>query len=109
MFTCFLFQAICYPLSNLMSTHHRSVQKSYMLGIAWILSILFGIPQLFIYRTLEVEEDEVCYPQFIEYWGKRVSTYSLINNMFCTEDDVSNHLVNMVLYIIIYFFNKLSR
>ena len=79
MSTCFLFQAICYPLSNLMS-HHRSVQKSYMLGIAWILSILFGIPQLFIYRTREVDEDEVCFPIFMgQNWGRQVSiVYSLI-------------------------------
>ena len=74
MFTCFLFQAICYPLSNLMS-HHRSVQKSYMLGIAWILSILFGIPQLFIYRT--PDDRDVCFPKFYPNWGKQVSNLSL--------------------------------
>ena len=74
MFTCFLFQAICYPLSNLMS-HHRSVQKSYMLGIAWILSILFGIPQLFIYRT--PDDRDFCVPNFSPNWGKQVSNLSL--------------------------------
>ena len=100
MFTCFLFQAICYPLSNLMS-HHRSVQKSYMLGIAWILSILFGIPQLFIYRT--PDDRDVCFPKFYPNWGKQVSNFSLF--IYVKKEVV---VLWFILWYILYFTHQIS-
>jgi len=57
------YQAICYPLSNCTWTARRS---KLMLGIAWAISLLFCIPQLFIFSLQKVPgyENYDCWGSF---------------------------------------------
>ena len=61
-----------------MSTHRRSLQKSHMLALAWLLSLLFSIPQAFVYRSSVDEETgqekNACIADFVEGWGRQVSS-----------------------------------
>ena len=47
-----------------------------MLAIAWVLSILFSIPQVFVFHGLAVDRNgmdkETCEADFVEVWGKKV-------------------------------------
>ena len=70
----FLPQAICHPLSNLMSTHRRSIQKSHMLAMAWFLAIVLSIPQLFVFHG---KRPLTCRAEFMEPWGKKVHHFPL--------------------------------
>ena len=60
-----------------MSTHRRSLQKSHMLALAWLLSLLFSIPQAFVFRSTVDEETGqekyTCITDFVEGWGRQVS------------------------------------
>ena len=81
----FIFQAICHPLANLMSTKRRSIQKSHMLAIAWILSIVFSIPQLFVFQQQEGKENCIF---DVPEWGKKVK-YRYFHNSSHTLVEVS--------------------
>ena len=70
----FMLQAICHPLSNLMSTHRRSIQKSHMLAMAWFLAIVLSIPQLFVFHG---KRPLTCRAEFMEPWGKKVHHFPL--------------------------------
>ena len=72
-FECFLvllfFQAICYPLKITYGAH-RSIQKNNMLAVAWILSLIFSLPQAFVY----VGNESSCYTDFSVFkYARQVS------------------------------------
>lgn len=60
------FLAICYPLS----THYWTKAKIMLLvGVAWLLSLLFSIPQIFIFSYVEVVPNvHECYATFHPEW-----------------------------------------
>lgn len=63
-----------------MSTDRRSLQKSHMLAIAWLLSILFSIPQVFVFHG---NNGETCNADFVEGWGKKAYVlYYAMSNFF---------------------------
>ena len=67
------FLAICHPLTN----NHLSLYRAKMsIGIAWILSLIFCIPQALIFSYMVInDETQVmeCWATFpIQPWGERV-------------------------------------
>uniref|UniRef100_A0A3P8ZR21 Type II GnRH receptor n=1 Tax=Esox lucius TaxID=8010 RepID=A0A3P8ZR21_ESOLU len=64
--------AILHPLDSL-SSHHRNRR---MLGLAWGLSVLLALPQLFIFRAIKVEGVDftqcVTHGSFKERWQETV-------------------------------------
>ncbi|CAL8135431.1 unnamed protein product [Orchesella dallaii] len=77
------YQAICYPLSNCTWTARRS---KVMLGLAWAISYLFCVPQIFIfsYQIVKAGTDTEppvydCWATFPENWGAKayVTWYSI--------------------------------
>ena len=52
-----------------------------MLALAWLLSLLFSIPQAFVFRSTVDEETGqekyTCITDFVEGWGRQVSTYTV--------------------------------
>lgn len=75
------YQAICYPLSNCTWTARRSKT---MLGIAWTISLLCCVPQIFIfsYRIVEQASNSPiydCWATFPAVWGAKayVTWYSI--------------------------------
>lgn len=70
------YQAICFPLSNYKWTLHRS---HIMLAVAWILSLLFSIPNSFIYFV----HRGTCTPNWGVTWGaKAYVTWFAVSNFF---------------------------
>ncbi len=60
------FQAICFPLSNYRWTIHKS---HVMLALAWVISLLFSLPQVVVYHG---RSEEYCIAQFQPNWGAKV-------------------------------------
>jgi hypothetical protein len=79
----FFFQAICYPLSN----HRWTIHKSHtMLGIAWVVSLLFSAPQAGVFHAKDIN---YCRADFAPDWGAKVSLKPW------TKNDLRLVLLNM--------------
>ena len=87
------YRAICHPLSS----YSWSNKKSYILiGIAWIISLVFSIPQLIIFKMQEVHPgSEVmdCWANFHPEW-----TLRLYITVFCVTAFFLPSLILCFLY-----------
>ncbi|XP_018333756.1 oxytocin receptor-like isoform X2 [Agrilus planipennis] len=71
------YQAICYPLTYCSWTSRRS---KLMVWTAWITSLIFCIPQIFVFSYQEAEPNTFdCWATFEEIWGQQayVTWYSV--------------------------------
>ncbi|XP_013872415.1 arginine vasopressin receptor 2, like [Austrofundulus limnaeus] len=64
------YHAVCTPMVSFLG---GSFRRYLSIGAAWLISLLFSCPQLFIFSLREVEERQLdCWATFIEPWGSRV-------------------------------------
>ncbi|XP_055087677.1 arginine vasopressin receptor 2, like [Periophthalmus magnuspinnatus] len=64
------YHAVCKPM---MSFFKGSLKRHLSIGAAWLISLAFSAPQLFIFSLQEVEEKQFdCWATFIEPWGRRI-------------------------------------
>ncbi|XP_061493822.1 mesotocin receptor-like [Rhineura floridana] len=64
------FQAVCHPMA---SFQKKGVLWNAPICISWFISLVFSIPQVFIFRKREVSPDIFdCQADFIEPWGTKV-------------------------------------
>jgi 7 transmembrane receptor (rhodopsin family) len=72
------YQAICNPLN---AYNWRARRCIAMIAYAWILSALCSLPQIFVFSQMEMQEGSGvydCWATFIEPWGSKVNTKSLL-------------------------------
>ncbi|XP_041637257.1 arginine vasopressin receptor 2, like [Cheilinus undulatus] len=64
------YHAVCKPMVSFLKSSFR---RYLAIGAAWLISLAFSAPQLFIFSLQEVEENQFdCWATFIEPWGSRV-------------------------------------
>ncbi|XP_030005212.1 arginine vasopressin receptor 2, like [Sphaeramia orbicularis] len=64
------YHAVCKPMVSFLK---GSFKRYYSIGAAWMISLAFSSPQLFIFSLQEVEENQFdCWASFIEPWGSRI-------------------------------------
>ncbi|XP_071370356.1 arginine vasopressin receptor 2, like [Centroberyx affinis] len=64
------YHAVCKPM---VSFFKGSFRRYLSIGAAWLVSLAFSTPQLFIFSLQEVEENQYdCWATFIEPWGSRI-------------------------------------
>lgn len=64
------YHAVCNPMVSLLK---GSFRRYLSIGAAWVISLAFSSPQLFIFSLQEVEENQYdCWATFIEPWGNRI-------------------------------------
>ncbi|XP_071770643.1 arginine vasopressin receptor 2, like [Centroberyx gerrardi] len=64
------YHAVCRPM---VSFFKGSFRRYLSIGAAWLVSLAFSTPQLFIFSLQEVEENQYdCWATFIEPWGSRI-------------------------------------
>ncbi|XP_018538292.1 arginine vasopressin receptor 2, like [Lates calcarifer] len=64
------YHAVCKPMVSFLK---GSFRRYLSIGAAWLLSLAFSSPQLFIFSLQEVEENRYdCWATFIEPWGSRI-------------------------------------
>ncbi|XP_034529726.1 arginine vasopressin receptor 2, like isoform X2 [Notolabrus celidotus] len=64
------YHAVCKPM---VSFFKGSFRRYLSIGAAWLISLAFSAPQLFIFSLREVEENQYdCWATFIEPWGSRI-------------------------------------
>lgn len=64
------YHAVCKPMVSFLN---GSFRRYLSIGAAWLLSLAFSAPQLFIFSLQEVEKNQYdCWATFIEPWGSRV-------------------------------------
>ncbi|CAL9683108.1 unnamed protein product [Knipowitschia caucasica] len=62
------YNAVCKPM---VSFFKGSFKRYLSIGAAWLLSLVFSAPQLFIFSLREVEENQFdCWATFMEPWGR---------------------------------------
>ncbi|XP_078099340.1 arginine vasopressin receptor 2, like [Sander vitreus] len=63
------YHAVCKPMVSFLK---GSFRRYLSIGAAWLISLAFSSPQIFIFSLLEVEENQYdCWATFIEPWGSR--------------------------------------
>ncbi|XP_060886407.1 arginine vasopressin receptor 2, like [Labrus mixtus] len=64
------YHAVCKPMVSFLKSPFR---RYLSIGAAWLISLAFSSPQLFIFSLREVEENQFdCWATFIEPWGSRI-------------------------------------
>lgn len=64
------YHAVCKPMVSFLKSSFR---RYLSIGTAWLISLAFSSPQLFIFSLQEVEENQYdCWATFIEPWGSRI-------------------------------------
>ncbi|XP_076578960.1 arginine vasopressin receptor 2, like [Chaetodon auriga] len=64
------YHAVCKPMVSFLK---GSFRRYLSIGAAWLISLAFSSPQLFIFSLQEVEENQYdCWATFIEPWGSRI-------------------------------------
>ncbi|XP_061085847.1 arg8-vasotocin receptor-like [Conger conger] len=64
------YNAVCRPM---VSFFRGSFRRYISIGAAWLISLAFSTPQLFIFSLQEVDEHEYdCWATFIEPWGSKI-------------------------------------
>ncbi|XP_076860746.1 arginine vasopressin receptor 2, like [Brachyhypopomus gauderio] len=64
------YHAVCKPMVSFLT---GSFRRYVAIGAAWLISLAFSIPQLFIFSLQEVETDVYdCWATFIEPWGGKI-------------------------------------
>ncbi|XP_071357727.1 arginine vasopressin receptor 2, like [Trachinotus anak] len=64
------YHAVCKPMVSFLN---GSFRRYLSIGAAWLFSLAFSAPQLFIFSLQEVAENQYdCWATFIEPWGSRV-------------------------------------
>ncbi|KAF7229076.1 arginine vasopressin receptor 2, like [Nothobranchius furzeri] len=64
------YHAVCMPMVSFLE---GSCRRYISIGAAWLISLLFSSPQLFIFSLREVEVNQYdCWATFIEPWGSRI-------------------------------------
>ncbi|XP_067855249.1 vasopressin V2 receptor-like [Heptranchias perlo] len=63
------YQAICKPMTSITKS---SLQRHLAVGLAWALSLIFSVPQIFIFSMQEVQPQVFeCWATFIKPWGRK--------------------------------------
>ncbi|XP_029901275.1 arginine vasopressin receptor 2, like [Myripristis murdjan] len=64
------YHAVCRPM---VSFFKGSFRRYVSIGAAWLISLIFSTPQLFIFSLQKVDENQYdCWAKFIEPWGSRI-------------------------------------
>ncbi|XP_041820372.1 arginine vasopressin receptor 2, like [Chelmon rostratus] len=64
------YHAVCKPMVSFLK---GSFRRYLSIGAAWLISLAFSSPQLFIFSLQKVEENHYdCWATFIEPWGSRI-------------------------------------
>ncbi|XP_026183163.1 arginine vasopressin receptor 2, like [Mastacembelus armatus] len=64
------YHAVCKPMVSFLE---GSCRRYISIGAAWLISLAFSSPQLFIFSLQEVGENQYdCWATFIEPWGSRI-------------------------------------
>lgn len=64
------YHAVCNPMVSFLN---GSFRRYLSIGAAWVVSLVFSSPQLFIFSLQQVEENHYdCWATFIEPWGSRI-------------------------------------
>ncbi|KAM6895209.1 arginine vasopressin receptor 2, like [Xenentodon cancila] len=64
------YHAVCTPMVSFLE---GSCRRYVSIGAAWLISLAFSSPQLFIFSLQEVEVNQYdCWATFIEPWGSRI-------------------------------------
>lgn len=64
------YHAVCKPM---VSFFKGSFRRYVAIGAAWLISLVFSTPQLFIFSLQRIEENLYdCWASFIEPWGQRI-------------------------------------
>ncbi|CAN9508250.1 unnamed protein product [Ophioblennius macclurei] len=64
------YHAVCMPMVSFLK---GSFRRYFSIGAAWMISLAFSSPQLFIFSLQEVEANQYdCWATFIEPWGSRI-------------------------------------
>lgn len=64
------YHAVCNPMVSFLK---GSFRRYLSIGAAWVVSLVFSSPQLFIFSLQQVEENHYdCWATFIEPWGSRI-------------------------------------
>lgn len=64
------YHAVCKPMVSFLK---GSFRRYLSIGAAWLISLAFSSPQLFIFSLQEVEENQYdCWATFVEPWGSRI-------------------------------------
>ncbi|XP_028256608.1 arginine vasopressin receptor 2, like [Parambassis ranga] len=64
------YHAVCMPMVSFLK---GSCRRYLSIGAAWMISLAFSAPQLFIFSLQEVEVNQYdCWATFIEPWGSRI-------------------------------------
>ncbi|XP_075928172.1 isotocin receptor isoform X2 [Petromyzon marinus] len=73
--------AICHPLRTLRQSSKQSYQ---MIFVSWFLSMLFSLPQAFIFSMSEVENSGIidCWAEFIKPWGTKAYITWMTGSVF---------------------------
>lgn len=74
------YQAICYPLESRSKLNRSSLKVT----IAWIISLIFCIPQAIIFSYREISPNQFnCWAKFIQPWGERIYvTWYAVSSFF---------------------------
>ncbi|XP_008296284.1 arginine vasopressin receptor 2, like [Stegastes partitus] len=64
------YHAVCMPMVSFLK---GSFRRYLSIGAAWLISLAFSSPQLFIFSLQEVAENQYdCWATFVEPWGSRI-------------------------------------
>lgn len=64
------YHSVCKPMVSFLKSSFR---RYLSIGTAWLISLAFSSPQLFIFSLREVEDNQYdCWATFIEPWGSRI-------------------------------------
>lgn len=64
------YHAVCKPMVSFLRSSFR---RHLSIGAAWLVSLAFSSPQLFIFSLQEVKENQFdCWATFLEPWGSRI-------------------------------------
>lgn len=64
------YHAVCKPMVSFLK---GSFRRYLSIGAAWLISLAFSSPQLFIFSLQEVEKNQYdCWATFVEPWGSRI-------------------------------------
>ena len=90
------YQAICHPLS-----YQRRSYAKWKIATAWILALLFSIPQLVIFSAVDFQDKDgtmktQCYGTFAVEWGERAYVvFFVVTNFFVPLVVVTFSYVNI--------------